>query len=134
MLKGLYDFIIGLPTNAALREHREIILTKLNTAQERINELEAENANCKAQLEQFRQQIEAHAIAEQFVECEGVLFKRIEGGTVDAYQNVPYCPTCRKAMSIAQGVVFCKPCQRFLSGFAPKIPRLIAELVKRGHG
>src|SRR2546430_1402537 len=72
---------LALLADQAKAQEKELAAT-----QERVTELERENARMKAQLA-------ASAHSAQFVEHRGALFKRKQDGT---FHLAVYCPICRK--------------------------------------
>lgn len=112
---------------AILRERLALFVDK-------VSHLEKENADLKANLHKsheecnsLRAQLKNQSIVEQFIEHEGMLFKRKAGG---GYHSAVYCPSCKMVMStIDAGIPLnCSKCEIIAPWRPHDLPRILKEL------
>ena len=98
IMTEIKDLLKEIPISDILRE-------KLASADKSISKLEKENAELRKinlenskKIQWFENELNSlRMIRDEFVESNGALFKRKQGG---GYHSVPYCPECKKPLSL----------------------------------
>ena len=112
-----------------------ILRERLLLFKDKIAQLEKENTNLKRDLHKAQEesqllhaQLKNQSIADQFVEHEGMFFKRKSGG---GYHSAVYCPSCKMVMStIDAGIPLnCSKCEIIAPWRPHDIPRILKELL-----
>jgi hypothetical protein len=111
-----------------------ILRERLSLFKDKIANLEKENSDLKRNLHKAQEDVQRHhaqlknqTVADQFVEHEGMLFKRKAGG---GYHSAVYCPSCKMVMStIDAGIPLnCSKCEIIAPWRPHDLPRVIKEL------
>jgi ribosomal protein L29 len=92
--KALGEMLKEVPLSVVLKERLALLQDQLSFAGDEKAKLQEELAQLKEEVARLRQQVAAQAVAEEFVEEQGALFKRKPGG---GYHEVVYCPRCRNS-------------------------------------
>ena len=114
LLRELQTLITEHGSAAVLRERLGLFSDKVEALEQKLVELQKENAALKEELGQAKNQLKAKAAMEEFVEHWGALFKRkIAGG----YHEAVFCPDCRGPMFSFMGDMpfHCSPCKRSMN-------------------
>lgn len=109
MLEKIYDLLAGLPSNAVLREHRDLALSQVLAAQNRIGELQEKVAGLRAEICELKKQLAEQAELEKYIEYKGILFKEAEGSP-DKYHCTPRCTACKTPLTFEGGRIHCVSC------------------------
>src|SRR3990167_9915937 len=98
----ILDLLAEIPTSAVLRERLGLIRDQAQMLENQVAQLHQENAELERRCAEMQSQLEAQAVAEEFVEHHGALFKRKPTG---GYHDAVYCPVCHGPMSSLQGML-----------------------------
>ena len=109
MFEKLYEIITSLPSNSVLREHKELFMSQLLAADNRIRELQSDIADLRSQKRKLEEKVAAYAEIEQFVEYKGVFFKKAVG-TINKYHSTPRCLACKTPLSFVGAHLVCPSC------------------------
>ena len=129
--RALGEMLKEVPLSAVLKERLALVQDQLSFASDEKAKLQEELAQAKEEIARLRQQVAAQAVAEEFVEEQGALFKRKPGG---GYHEVVYCPWCRFATKPEPSfdMFRCAPC-KWHSPFAPiELKTILARLEAKG--
>lgn len=128
---GLIDLIektINEHGSAAIKEERlKLVREEAQALEKRVAALEKENGALRRRIAQLEAQVAAQTVREEFVECQGALFKRKPGG---GYHLAVYCPRCKGPMvSLMDDAPFCcGPCQLAVNFTGRHLRHVMGEL------
>jgi cell division septum initiation protein DivIVA len=126
ILSDIERWITEHGSSVILKEHLALLQAKLGALKDEVAKREKENADLKARVAQLEKQLASTAVAEQFVEERGALFKR---RSIGGYHNAVYCPRCHNsASSFPPGEQFNCQCGWFSSFTERELPSVIATL------
>jgi len=108
----------------------EVARERLALLEAKFADLEAESARLRDEVARLQRQnaaLKRQVPTSDFVEAQGVLFRRKPDGR---FQNVAYCPDCKRALSTLHDVMppTCSKCHFMAPFYRDEIPRIIAEL------
>lgn len=123
----LSDLIKEYPALSVARERLALVADRLKMAEDENKKLKAEIESLRAERNELAKRAAAQEKREHFVEFKGVLWKQNDG-SVDP---LPYCPTCKLAMSAfppgSDDNLICSVC----NFTAPFPPSQIAAMAKK---
>ncbi len=94
ILSDIERWITEHGSAAILKEHMAFLQAKLGALKDEVAKREKENSDLIAKVADLEKKLSTFAVAEEFVEKRGALFKlRTSGG----YHDTVYCPRCRQS-------------------------------------
>lgn len=126
ILSDIERWITEHGSAAILKEHMAFLQAKISALKDEVSKREKENSDLKAKVADLEKKLVAFAVAEDFVEERGALFKRRASG---GYHNAVYCPKCRQSASpFPPGEEFNCQCGWFSSFTEGELPDVLKAL------
>lgn len=112
-----------------LRERLLLLKDEIRKIEKENTDLKAALSTCEKETAQLRRQLSDRTIQEQFIEYNGMLFKRKPSG---GYHRAVYCPSCRLPMGSLEDwmPLDCANCKIVASVSNHDLPRILKEIEK----
>ena len=106
-MNWITDLLKEYPALSVARERLEFAQDRISWLETENQTLREQNAALEVDLKKLNAQLTSLDVSAQYVEYEGVLWKR-KGD--EGFEKFAYCPTCRLPMSDFAGLLVCKKC------------------------
>lgn len=132
LVKDITDWVGAVQVNSALRERIELWRDKAQALEDKVVELEKENAALKEAAAKMQNQLTKPLTSSDYVYHKGAAFKRLPSG--GANSEFVYCPKCYQTMGSPHGIgvfqcSFCKHHAGFSGHELSAIQRELAKMI-----
>ena len=124
ILAGLKDRVLDAATYELLKRNFEllednnnILKDKVSLLQEERDRYKAENITLQSQNRELNEKLSGISTQTEYIERQGLLFKKSADGTV---QPAAYCPECKKRLTtIDNRIYICPSCKYTMNAGSP---------------
>lgn len=123
-----FDKLITEHGSSAIQKERIVQLREqLERLQHEHERLATEHQRVLSENQRLREELEKKSVPDRYLEHRGVLFRRLQNGTI---QDEAYCPACKIPMTSLGGILplRCSNCKREASFTGQALHKIVSEI------